>query len=175
MPTETKRISPAKRWCFTLNNWTEDERGALVSKFQADGLQYIIGQEIGDQGTPHLQGYIESEKRIRPLPRYVVMRGDTKCGHWELAKCDRKTNWKYCAKDGNFETNIPRPVMTYKEAKKILSVPHKEILALPGEVQYEASMHVMFAEELDLMNDEWAETFLNEYDEMMQQRYPDIY
>lgn len=57
----------AINWCFTLNNWTVEElvqlRGlALTHK----NVSYICwGQEVGADGTPHLQGYLELSTRQR--------------------------------------------------------------------------------------------------------------
>jgi hypothetical protein len=54
-----RQISPAIAWCFTLNNYTTDELEFLSSSILGSGeYNYIIGKEIGESGTPHLQGYI---------------------------------------------------------------------------------------------------------------------
>lgn len=61
----------SKAWCFTLNNPTEEETKsihALESKQAriAQGIQFAIyGEETGESGTRHYQGYIEFTKRIR--------------------------------------------------------------------------------------------------------------
>jgi len=169
------RINPAKAWCFTLNNYTENELGALVQLFSslADKYYYIVGEEIGEQGTPHLQGYIEKKTgRFRPLPLFEVKRNNTQCMHFEKAKGNRTQNYKYCSKDKKFVTNISRPVMTYREAKAIW----KETNGIRND-QYngadieEAALHISFMEELPEMNDAAANEFLAEYDAMMAERY----
>lgn len=62
-----KRESPKKAWCFTLNNPTitkEDLQGKL-----APHCHYVvIGDEVGESGTPHLQGYLELHKKQRLAP-----------------------------------------------------------------------------------------------------------
>jgi len=61
----TTRISMARSrgWCFTLNHPT----GALSIDTLAVGineLEYVIYQlEVGEQGTPHLQGYMHFKRR----------------------------------------------------------------------------------------------------------------
>jgi len=66
-----------------------------VLNYTKAGLEYIIGMEVGESGTPHLQGYIESQVKIRPdqlgLSRKI---------HWEKAKGNRKQNVVYCGKEG---------------------------------------------------------------------------
>lgn len=90
-----KQISPAKRWCFTLNNPTEEERSSIVLKLEELSTLYIIGDEVGESGTPHLQGYVEFSKKIRP----VVPIGITGV-HWEKVRGTRNDNITYCRKDG---------------------------------------------------------------------------
>ncbi len=176
-PTAMPRINPAKAWCFTLNNYTENELGALVQLFSslADKYYYIVGEEIGEQGTPHLQGYIEKKTgRFRPLPLFEVKRNNTQCMHFEKAKGNRTHNYNYCSKDKKFVTNISRPVMTYREAKAIWAETKgiRNDQYSGGDIE-EAAMHICFAEDLPCMNDADAKKFVEQYDAMMAARYPD--
>ena len=55
----------AKRlnWCFTLNNYNEED----IKMFDDLECQYLIyGKEKGENGTEHLQGYVQlsSKKRL---------------------------------------------------------------------------------------------------------------
>ncbi len=171
------RINPAKAWCFTLNNYSENELGALVQLFSSlrETYWFILGEEVGEQGTPHLQGYIEKKNgRFRPLPKFQVMRNNTQCMHFEKAKGNRTQNYKYCSKDGKFKTNIPRPVMTYRESKEIWKatqgISNEEYSA--ADIN-EAAMHIIFAEDYDTMGDAAGRAFLNDYNKMMAERYPE--
>lgn len=57
----------------------------------------VIGAEVGESGTPHLQGYVEFKVKQRPLSK---MKG-TIGAHWEVSKGSRIENYEYCSKDGD--------------------------------------------------------------------------
>lgn len=92
------RTVPSKYWCFTYNNYPEDAVETLETVFKACEVEYIFGKEVGEEGTPHLQGYIESHVKIRPIEKL----GLAKEIHWEKRKKSRMHNIKYCSKDGDF-------------------------------------------------------------------------
>lgn len=105
-----KRQNLGKKWCFTFNNYDLSHISSLEMKFRDLQVLYIFGKEIGESGTPHLQGYIESTKRIRPIEFF----GLPKEIHWEKAKQPRENNIRYCSKDGNFYTNF-KNIEIYKD------------------------------------------------------------
>jgi hypothetical protein len=92
-----------KYWCFTLNNPTEDEISAISSLIPEDPpednlLAYIgFGREVGGNGTPHLQGYLELHSR----GRLTTVRGLGGLGraHFELRKGTATQAIEYCKKD----------------------------------------------------------------------------
>lgn len=46
---------PSRRWVFTINNYTPED----IELFEKIDCKYVIvGDEVGDSGTPHLQGFI---------------------------------------------------------------------------------------------------------------------
>lgn len=95
---EKSRVSVAKRWCFTAF----DEMDTLVTQIKSSGMKYIIGRETcSTTGRLHLQGYVESETRFRPMEKF-----GTKTVHWEKAKGDQASNISYCSKEGDYETNL---------------------------------------------------------------------
>lgn len=59
-------MSAAKNWVFTINNWVEDDKLKLEMMYEHGHFNYLIyGNEIGEQGTPHLQGYVQLKKKMR--------------------------------------------------------------------------------------------------------------
>ncbi len=86
-------------WCFTLNNYTETDTAALLALDGNTDIAHIIfGREVGENGTPHLQGYIRfsKKKRIGGVKRFV---GAT--AHVEVAR-NPVAAIQYCKKDGDF-------------------------------------------------------------------------
>lgn len=89
-------MGEAKRWCFTLNNYTEEEYKALG---ELEWTYLVIGREKGAEGTPHLQGYIEfqNKKRMTALKKINARI------HWEKLKGKPWQAANYCKKDGDHQ------------------------------------------------------------------------
>lgn len=83
----------AKTWIFRHSNYTSADE-----KFFKDleKTYMCYGKEIGEQGTPHLQGTITFTRAYR-LPQLVKMSKDT---HWEVSKTTDSQN--YCMKDKDY-------------------------------------------------------------------------
>lgn len=95
-------MSYAKKWCFTLNNYTEDEQEALRSLFESPACEYaIVGKEQGENGTPHLQGYVcfAQRKRLASIKKEAGFGR----AHLEVSKGNVQQNVTYCSKEGDFE------------------------------------------------------------------------
>ncbi|QCX35027.1 replication-associated protein [Blackfly DNA Virus 4] len=87
--------------CFTLNNYVEAEDVPRISAWLTEEAKYwIIGREVGDSGTPHLQGY--ASFRGRHTFSYVRDKLGTRC-HIESARGTARQNREYCSKGGEFE------------------------------------------------------------------------
>lgn len=102
-----------KRWCFTLNNWTVDELTdiILVGEDESQCTYLIVAKEIGENGTPHLQGYVEWTSRLGI--KGVKDRLGERC-HVEVAHGTAQQASDYCKKDkdyaeyGNLEARTER-------------------------------------------------------------------
>jgi len=89
--------SRAKNWAFTLNNYTDADI-ARLSAPSAEVSYLIAGKEVGDSGTPHLQGYVSFRGRKR-FTQVRAFLGDS--AHIEVARnCNAAI--EYCKKDGDF-------------------------------------------------------------------------
>ena len=90
---KAKRCTASKRWAFTWNNYPQDWVALLAPAF--DGAKWIGGLEVGENGTRHVQGYVEFPIKVRP----VGYKGIPTSIHWEKARKSRETNVAYCAKE----------------------------------------------------------------------------
>lgn len=101
-------MSRAKNWCFTLNNYNENELESIRKTKDSEICKYIIfGKEVRESGTPHLQGYIglSCTKRASGVKQLL---GSTRV-HLEIARGTPKQASEYCKKDGDFEEHGELP------------------------------------------------------------------
>lgn len=87
------RVAASSYWTFTLNNFTDEEFKILEIEIKNNCLDYRVQEEIGESGTPHLQGFIHSKKRIRPMETF-----SNKRIHWEKCR-NPSASRSYCAKE----------------------------------------------------------------------------
>lgn len=88
-------------WCFTLNNPTAEELEALGKAVRdSEACTYLgYGREVGECGTPHLQGYVEFSAKLR-LGGVRKFNGFGRM-HLELRKGTQKEAIDYCQKDSS--------------------------------------------------------------------------
>jgi hypothetical protein len=90
----------AKRWVFTLNNYTAGEEQLLTELFESDHATYgVFGREVGENETPHLQGYIHFSDG-KSLRQAKALIGDR--AHLEVSRGTPQQASNYCKKDGDF-------------------------------------------------------------------------
>lgn len=92
--------STHRRFCFTINNYTDQHVSTLETLGASDTVRYLVyGREVGESGTPHLQGFIIFTNSTRFSVAKTRI-GDT--AHIEVARGSSKQAADYCKKDGNF-------------------------------------------------------------------------
>lgn len=93
------RNSPVSRWCFTINNYTEEDSAAVGALAADPNTKYLIsGKEVGENGTPHLQGFLI----LHRTQRFTWVRNKLPRAHIEKTRASSEAARDYCKKDGNF-------------------------------------------------------------------------
>lgn len=93
-----------RSWCFTWNNYSEADWNLAPKLFEGNEVKinYLVqGKEVGENGTPHIQGFIHFDTQ-RTLGGLKKIFGPQP--HWEpkSPKSTFEQAAAYCKKDGNF-------------------------------------------------------------------------
>ncbi len=94
-----------RRVVFTLNNYTTSQYEKL--KKLPDVTAIILGKEVGESGTPHLQGAILfSKQKTFPTLQKLLFKA-----HIERMKGTPLQAFEYCRKEGDFYEygELPKP------------------------------------------------------------------
>lgn len=106
----TNRSSMAKNWVFTWNNYPETAISDLKATFEKMDSNYCFQPEVGESGTPHLQGCVSFKKKIRPIESKQF----AKQIHWSVMRGTILQACEYCTKEdtkaGPMVSNFYRPV-----------------------------------------------------------------
>lgn len=132
-PPPKKQCAPAVRWCFTLNNWSESDYFIITEKIVPKFCKYAsIAKEVGESGTPHLQGYIEFKAKGRPFNIFSY----NNTIHFKKAMGSRIQNLIYNIKDDEdlwiYDPLKPPAIKTiskeimYPWQQELLEESHKE-------------------------------------------------
>lgn len=85
-------------WCFTINNYTDDDIVDTMSMGEEEARYMILGFEVGEKcGTPHIQGfvYFDNARSQRAVSKMVPR------ASLRLCRGSFKDNVEYCSKDDN--------------------------------------------------------------------------
>lgn len=98
--------SPGKKscraWCGTCNNYTEnDEEFYKNLKNDKSVTYFVMGYEVGESGTPHLQMFIyfKQAKSFSVMCNKYCKDQPT---HWRNMRTNHYDSANYCRKDGKF-------------------------------------------------------------------------
>lgn len=95
MSNQDVKPKKSRGYCFTLNNYTDDECKQLKD---LECTYLVYGHETGENGTPHLQGYV-----YFPNPRTIkgikTIQGFARA-HLEVQRGTAEQAVKYCKKEG---------------------------------------------------------------------------
>ncbi len=87
----------SKYWVFTINNYTA---GDITTVKTWDTTYFVMGKEVGESGTPHIQGYVE----MRSKKRFSYMKDSCHAtARWAARNGTAQQAADYCKKDGDFE------------------------------------------------------------------------
>lgn len=94
----------SRGWVFTINNPTGwDDVDIEQAK---DESQYLIyGKEVGEEGTPHYQGFVY----FRTLKSFLQVKTLLKRAHLEKQRGSLESAIDYCKKDGDWYESGDRP------------------------------------------------------------------
>lgn len=122
----------AVRFCFTINNYSEQELQAVkdIKNWTQPKVKCAIAEveHVNEgEGTPHIQGYLHLEKQtdINTIKNKISNRM-----HIEVARGSEGDNYKYCSKEGaehiilehgSFNTKVTKMIKKDSEAREILN------------------------------------------------------
>lgn len=93
----------SRGWCFTVNNYKQEDEDALIR------VQYkylVYGHEVGESGTPHLQGFIYfTNARTGKAIKQLLPKG----AHFEKQKGTVDQAADYCKKENDFVESGEKP------------------------------------------------------------------
>jgi len=110
-PPPLKEGRGVRRWCFTLNNYTDKEVNDLKDWLTSHADYHIVHYEVGKQGTPHLQGYFRLKSTA--VSSALHKKPGLKRASLFICKGTEDQNIKYCSKGGVHTicstSGIPQP------------------------------------------------------------------
>lgn len=87
-------MARSRDFCFTTNNYTQEHIDLLEL---IDCTYVVYGKEVGESGTPHLQGYIRFAHQRTVTSVIKKIPGS----HIEIKKATAEQAIDYCKKDGD--------------------------------------------------------------------------
>ena len=108
-------VNALYKYDFVINNYKKNEVISLKLSIPKLAKKAILGFEVGESGTPHIQGYISLKRKLR-------ITSLTKWAGFERASMRAVRNdpatQEYCRKDGKYwEYGYPKPIKIIDELR----------------------------------------------------------
>lgn len=103
----------SRGWCFTINNYTELDEHVVFE--MAEYAKYVVcGREIGENGTPHLQGFVYFDT----LKSFKQMKEIHLEAHWEPMRGTVDQAAEYCKKEGDYYEAGTKPLSDKEKGER---------------------------------------------------------
>ncbi len=122
----------SRGWCLTINNPPVED---LFAEHSAKLTYYVVGKEVGESGTPHLQAFVIFKNRAR----FTAVKKCFSKAHIEPQKGTDSEAADYCKKDGDFIEvgELPDRVGGATEKRRWEEIwehaKHGDLLAIPAQ------------------------------------------
>jgi len=94
--TSSLPVNQQYKYDFVINNYTEPELLCLKNTLKSICKKCVFGLEVGEQGTPHIQGYISLVKKAR-ITELSKLKGLERASFRKVRNEEALIN--YCQKD----------------------------------------------------------------------------
>lgn len=152
--SETSNI---RNFCFTKNNYSEEDYEAIKNWLDEVKSNWIMGREGGTK-TKHIQGYVELTKDAR----FSTVHKMTLNSHIEKRWGTNYQAWNYCRKEGNYETNF--------EPEKKLSRDEMRIEEKREKVM-RARDRLLNKKYKDVIWKDWQQWFIDDFEGLCKDNY----
>lgn len=107
----------ATRWVFTINNFTQEDEEAVINLPEQDWCKAVIAEEEHlEDGTPHIQGYMVTDRKDRSaISKYLNSHA-----YIEVARGSSYDNWEYCSKEDQI-------IIEYNKPSQADNKPHRSL------------------------------------------------
>jgi len=114
--------------------WTKSDVYLYAEQLNQICADFVIGQEVGESGNPHLQIYLKLKKRSRIVPLLTKLLDIFNPKDKSLVQLEPAQSYKnlelYCQKDSNFITKDDVNISDYDKELASLNLLPKQVNAL---------------------------------------------
>ncbi len=113
-----------------MNNYTEEDENLVKETFNNESCVFaVIGLEVGENGTKHMQGFLH----FRTRRTFKSIKSILPAAHIEIARGTDIENQNYCKKENNVLLEIGVPAVTKDSQHSLLDAYHLVELVVNGQ------------------------------------------